>query len=329
MIKLKWLSIPSIVFGLFAGYKLIDFNGVALHINTLKFAKDDSLNFTKSKSAIQELNFIINEPYICSKIYPDIFMITIVHTAPNHSDYRTLIRETWGNRKLYEEVGNVVFFALGTTSNSTLAEEILLESQTFHDIIQGDFIDSYRNLTLKAIMWMRWITEFCPQVKFVLKPDDDMLINVFSLRRYLQKFICASNTILCNLWVHPGVFRNKQSKWHVTYEEYSGQYYPDYCWGWAYIITGDFVPKMYKKSLETKFFWVDDVFVTGTVAKSLGVAYTRIASLFADPPENVTHEFQETEIFINEKSVEKRKLFWHQMERREFNATSSNFTQIC
>jgi len=43
------------------------------------------------------------------------------------------------------------------------------ESEEFNDIIQGDFHDSFRNLTIKDIMFMRWMTTYCSQVKFIFK----------------------------------------------------------------------------------------------------------------------------------------------------------------
>jgi len=43
------------------------------------------------------------------------------------------------------------------------------EVEEYHDIIQGDFHDSFRNLTIKDIMFMRWMTTYCPQTKFIFK----------------------------------------------------------------------------------------------------------------------------------------------------------------
>jgi hypothetical protein len=40
------------------------------------------------------------------------------------------------------------------------------------------FQDTYHNLTLKTVMGLKWTSIFCPQVKFVLKTDDDIYVNV-------------------------------------------------------------------------------------------------------------------------------------------------------
>ena len=52
----------------------------------------------------------------------------------------------------------------GSTEASDLQEEIEKENSEHHDIIQGDFVDSYRNLSYKNIMGKLWVSEFCKQV---------------------------------------------------------------------------------------------------------------------------------------------------------------------
>ena len=40
-----------------------------------------------------------------------------------------------------------------------------VESARYGDIVQTDFLDSCRNLTLKAVSWMRWVVAHCPQIE--------------------------------------------------------------------------------------------------------------------------------------------------------------------
>lgn len=42
-------------------------------------------------------------------------------------------------------------------------------------------MDSYGNFMLKIRMVMRWMVEDCFSVKYVMKIDDDMWINVFNI----------------------------------------------------------------------------------------------------------------------------------------------------
>jgi hypothetical protein len=48
----------------------------------------------------------------------------------------------------------VVVFAMGATQNASVQRSIELESQTYGDIIQEDFVDSYKNLTHKVCQIM-------------------------------------------------------------------------------------------------------------------------------------------------------------------------------
>lgn len=50
-----------------------------------------------------------------------------------------------------------VVFLVGQTENSTIQERIVHESQTYDDMIQESFYDSYYNLTLKSVMMVKWV----------------------------------------------------------------------------------------------------------------------------------------------------------------------------
>ena len=55
-------------------------------------------------------------------------------------------------------------FCAGKTPDSQLQESIARENELHHDIVQGDFLDTYRNLSYKNIMGQLWASEFCEQV---------------------------------------------------------------------------------------------------------------------------------------------------------------------
>ena len=58
---------------------------------------------------------------------------------------------------------------LGRAAGERTQEALQQESVLYGDIVQEDFLDSYRNLTYKAIMSMRWISTYCKHATFVLK----------------------------------------------------------------------------------------------------------------------------------------------------------------
>jgi len=55
----------------------------------------------------------------------------------------------------------------------------------------------YRNITLKAVMGLKWVAEHCPRVPYVTKCDDDMYVSV---RRILGDIINRSKILLLN-WI--------------------------------------------------------------------------------------------------------------------------------
>ena len=55
------------------------------------------------------------------------------------------------------------------------------------DILHLDFEDNYRNLTLKTMLSLRWALDECQKFTYVLKTDDDMIVNFDVLIRQLVK----------------------------------------------------------------------------------------------------------------------------------------------
>ena len=148
----------------------------------------------------------------------DIFLIAYIHTAPAHYKRRMVIRETWGNPKFYPDVVIRVVFVMGKTFDKPEVQSSLeYESEQYGDIVQENFLDSYKNLTYKGIGALKWVSTYCPHAKFVLKADDDIFVNAFTLLRHLQSLdetgIDNKNLILCLVWNRMIVMRS--GKWKV------------------------------------------------------------------------------------------------------------------
>ncbi|MFW8412663.1 hypothetical protein ACOIDN_32005, partial [Klebsiella pneumoniae] len=75
-------------------------------------------------------------------------------------------------------------------------------------------------------------------------------------------------------------------KWRVTQAEYSGQVYPDFLAGWAYLTTRPAAAALLQATAALPPFWINDVHVTGTAAALAGVprySLDRHYSLLARP----------------------------------------------
>jgi beta-1,3-galactosyltransferase 1 len=52
---------------------------------------------------------------------------------------------------------------------------------------------------------MKWISQYCSNVKYILKVDDDIVSNIFILLRHLKSLethkLIKQKTIMCLVWV--------------------------------------------------------------------------------------------------------------------------------
>ena len=214
--------------------------------------------------------------------HEQIFILIYVHTAPNHFKQRNVIRQTWAKRGNFDEVQIRLIFVMGWTDNRTTQESIEFEHNQYADILQENFIDSYRNLTYKAIGSLKWISEHCRQAKFILKTDDDIFVNIFSLVNHLKSRGSDSmkKLMFCLVWRRMKVIRNPKSKWYIPKSEFKDEFFPQYCSGSAFFFTNDLTYPMYNASLHTPFFWVDDFYMTGLLATRAGVTRKQLSSTY-------------------------------------------------
>ena len=243
------------------------------------FVSKTLLNYTEGGLVPKNFRYIINEEHICDVDNLPIFMY--VFSAPSHFKQRNHIRRSWGNIKFFKTLPFRITFMLGVSANwsSGLQDGILLESATHHDIIQVDFIDSYKNLTLKGVMSLRWISKHCRNANLVMKIDDDVIVDMIGLfsamRSYTGDF---RRTFYCHVMKDVPVFRKGSRtrnwknawKWEVPMKQISRSTYPPYCHGPAWIATSDLIPKLYESTDQTSFIFVEDAYTTGMLPNVLG-----------------------------------------------------------
>lgn len=239
--------------------------------------------------------YVINPTDVC--IGKDIFLLVYVHSAPSHFKQRMVIRETWGNPKNFPDSVIKVVFLCGIVPERLIQDALLMEADVYGDIIQEDFIDSYRNLTFKGIMGLKWTSTYCKQAKFLLKTDDDIFVNMFNLIAHLKSMIAhrgqVKNLLLCLVWYHMKVMRDPKSKWYLSPTEFEPDYFPTYCSGSAFVLTVDVADAMFNASLQTPFFWVDDFYVTGLLANKVGVVHENFNSVYSLGPSTFLQKFTE------------------------------------
>ncbi|XP_052098686.1 beta-1,3-galactosyltransferase brn-like [Mytilus californianus] len=182
------------------------------------------------------------------------------------------IRATWGN---LTNTSIHIAFLLGY---SRLVQSFIkMEYNVHKDLIQEDFIDRYRNNTLKTIMGFNWAASYCRQAKFVLFVDDDYYVNIPNLINLIENIRKSKNqnVFIGHNQTHTKVQRNKNNKWYVSTEDYPtcNTNWPPFISGGSMLLSMDMVTKFANTFPYVKMISLDDVYL-GMVAKILKIKLT-------------------------------------------------------
>jgi len=210
---------------------------------------------------IKKLNFCAEEFGI------DLNLLIFVFSRVDAFKQRKAIRTTWALNMNNHKSQMKVLFVLGSSHSDSVQNKVIKEDIKYNDIIQWDFIDNYYNCTLKAIGILRWTLFHCKNVKFIMKTDDDILVNPISLNQFINDIKNSKNIIYGTLAKGWKPARSKSYKWYVSYESYSPSKYPDFIVG-AYIISQDSIYPIYTEILNSlPALSFEDVYITGIIAQ--------------------------------------------------------------
>ncbi|KAB5526140.1 hypothetical protein PHYPO_G00148330 [Pangasianodon hypophthalmus] len=211
----------------------------------------------------RKYRFVLNQPEVCK--HRDPYIVIIVPVAPRDVEARNAIRSTWGNDSLVQDGDVLVLFLLGLPSGSdpeTQQLRIHQENLRHRDLLQSDFVDSYRNLTIKTMVMLEWLRDHCPQAYYAAKVDADMLINVGALTQMLLRPTQHhSNYITGLVWYGNIVIRDPSSKFYIPHEVYPYPVYPPYPLGMCYIVSMDLPAKILHVSRKIKPIFIEDAYI--------------------------------------------------------------------
>lgn len=152
------------------------------------------------------------------------------------------------------------------------------ERVEFGDVIMGDFVDTYRNLTRKAIMAYDWVVSFCQDADIVVKTDDDIMLNIFKLTEEVAKWtpaVLRSFNFWCAVHWNENIDKDENSQYYVSTEQYPGDTLPKHCAGIGYITPMGVIHRI-ADEISKSFLGVvcthEDVFMTGIVPEKINSA---------------------------------------------------------
>jgi hypothetical protein len=225
--------------------------------------------------------FSYPNPEICLLDGMGVKLLILIISAPGHFSHREAIRLTWGHYTLRRDVA--IAFLIGKTGDLNTIDGLNHEMALYDDIITANFQDSYQNLTLKSMAMLEWTSSYCSKAEYLLKADDDMFINVDNLLRFVDTADKNDRSryepkIYGHLVTAGEPDRRETSKFFLSYDQFSGNAFPDYVTGPAYLFSSTLIaPSFFEKGMEAQFNPMEDVFVTGLLAEALNVSRVGVA----------------------------------------------------
>ena len=131
-------------------------------------------------------------------------LVLMVKSAIINKHRRDAIRKSWGFETRFSDVEIRRLFVIGSCqslsdtdvngmvsrsghSRATTCQDLIdEESDENKDLVQADFIDSYYNNTIKTMIGLKWLNQFCSDAKFVLFVDDDYYVSTKNLLKFLR-----------------------------------------------------------------------------------------------------------------------------------------------
>ena len=229
------------------------------------------------------LNYTLHPKNICRQ--PEqVQLFVFIFSLPDNSHYRQLIRDTWLNQTLFsaKSLQHVFLLAHDDKSNGT---KLMLEAEANNDIVLLDMRESFCHLTLKALAGLQLAGDICPHASFVMKADDDVLINMFMLQEKLHSLRVqrrAERVIMGNVWYGANAMRSGQ--YAVSKLQYAPSTYPPFCSGAAYIMSMDVAKLLSKLAMEDQskaLLHLDDPYLTGVLANRAKLAHTQLGKLYS------------------------------------------------
>jgi len=185
----------------------------------------------------------------------------MVFTPPANFDRRTVIRKTWPTDPSMKITWKTVFLLGHAVGDSIMNEYLETEGKIHRDLIRGAQKEHYGNLTLK--------THYC-DFEFLLKADEDVLVNPYNLLDYLGKPNTPKTKRYTGKCRRHGLRSFRGEKYGVSLEDYNRITYPAFCSGPAYLLSSDLVHKLVEMfDVNKKPFKLEDVY-KGMLLEKMG-----------------------------------------------------------
>ncbi|KAL3877901.1 hypothetical protein ACJMK2_035544 [Sinanodonta woodiana] len=269
----------------------------------------------KTKTTRYSAKFIIDGQHICTN---STFLLILIPSIIENVDIRNSIRRTWGSvctassMKTHSMFMNVskLAFIVGNKSVSGHLNQLLREEHAVHgDIVQADFNDTFYNLTRKMLIAFNWVNEFCTNVQYILKADEDAFVHIPRLLMFLRSQKHDKNGVMYG-YKYGSSRVSRFGKYKVSEDEFPRQYFPPYLSGTSYVISSDIILQLVTLAEYTPYCPVEDAFITGILATIAGVSVQHSRQFTHLLEKIVPCEFVQSKIVVTGVNIQCRYLLW-------------------
>ena len=140
--------------------------------------------------------------------------IIFIMSKPTNVQRRKYLNETWASPSMQREFNFQVIYFMGKKS----VENVFPEDFNGKNFVISDFIEDYRNLTLKSLSMMEYVAQGVnlPRDLHLMKVDDDIVVDIERLINF-KKLEPGSryfrSGIVCKMHTRAIPIRNVTSKW--------------------------------------------------------------------------------------------------------------------
>ncbi|KAG0423353.1 hypothetical protein HPB47_000869 [Ixodes persulcatus] len=196
--------------------------------------------------------------------------LIFVHTDPTHERERNFYRSTLGHPALSSLFRWTLIFFVGFRPGVNVSAE----ARVHGDMVRLPYLDSYRNLTYKFVLGIRWVLLRCPSVQRVVKLDDDVFVHPELLHDYLRLRVRPlDRNIHCSVYQRNTVIRNPHSRHYLSPAVYPAKVFPRHCHGWFIVLPVVVMWELYAAAFRLPMHPIDDAYVTGDLAKLANVKF--------------------------------------------------------
>ncbi|CAD5219259.1 unnamed protein product [Bursaphelenchus xylophilus] len=203
-------------------------------------------------------------------------VVVLVLSKPGNFGRRQMIRDSW----LYDANNPRNFstkFLLGLTSLELETDRIQEEVRKHKDIVIYNAEDKYDLLPLKVHAAYSFANYFCPKAKYLVKTDDDTVLDLKRLNYFIGKFynsyLKANNEFMfCSVYRKSRPKRSRMQKYYMPKTTYPHKFYPRFCQGCTYVVTQAAIKRLLAATATVEFISLEDVLYTGLIRQNTGVA---------------------------------------------------------